>query len=199
MKYRVTIKNDFTRTSYSFYDQNADLCINGNLKFISSNNCIFPLTTLNAKSITLNGSLNCERVAIIANSIFINRGIRAQGKIDINSTDLLDLNAIISSNDNAISLKAKRIIIRKDIQSHYYNNIIDADKILLLGDIKSIPEINFSITDYIIIVGSLPPSIFDFNSSSLTKEIKDKEMIKRALIDDFNIQEPELSKILEKC
>lgn len=198
MTYTVTIKNDLYRENYFFQDPNADLTINRNLTCITSVDSHSAGVTLSAKNVTINGPLNCKEVIILANSILVNNRIRSQEQIELTSEDFLDLNAEISSYDSQISLTAKRIILREDLHSSSFSEI-SADKILLLGDIKSLPLVRFSIKDYIIKVGSLPLDGNGFEYYPPEKELKDVEEIKKALVDDFNIQEPELSQILEKC
>ncbi len=138
MKYSVTIKNNLTREDYTFQDPNADLTINGNLTCITSVDSHSAGVTLSAKNVTINGPLNCKEVIILANSILVNNSIRSQEQIELNSEDFLDLNAEISSRDSQISLTAKKIMLREDFLSRSFSEI-SADKILLLGDIKSLP------------------------------------------------------------
>ena len=161
MKYSVTIKSNLTREDYSFNDPNADLTIEGNLTCLPYINLSSNGTTLNAKSVTTNGQLNSEKIRIIANSILVNNHIISQEELVIKSHDFLDLNAKIASINSQISLTAKRIILREDIHSRSFSGIT-ADKMLLLGDIKSLRSVEFSIKDYIIKVGSLPLIGFGF-------------------------------------
>ncbi|NGX44150.1 MAG: hypothetical protein K1060chlam3_00314 [Candidatus Anoxychlamydiales bacterium] len=198
MKYTVTIKNNLNRENYSFEDPNADLIIEGNLRyrsplFISSDGI-----TIAAKNVTINGEIDCTRIRIVAESILVNNTVHSDEAIELTSKGCLDLNAEITSRYSNISLKGKQIIFREDIHCNGYS-YISADKMLLLGDIKSFPNIQFCPNNYIIKVGSLP--IIGYGNSHYfpEKELTDIEKIKDALVDDFNIQEPELSEILDKC
>ncbi|HEU64320.1 hypothetical protein LCGC14_1565670 [marine sediment metagenome] len=190
MKYKVTINNNLNLCNYFLTDANAVLTINGNLKCRKE-------IYIDANIVIINGDIDCAKINICAKSILVNGTIHSNDHLLLSSQDNLHLNSRVFCN-NELFLIGNKIIFRSDISNRNFTDI-SAGKVFLLGSITSHNFLKFWINDYIIKIGECISFSEDKNYFTPEKELKDLEKIKRVLVEDFEIEEPELSQILDKC